>query len=426
MEIELKREDFINQYPPSNFLNKKDVSLLWEKQHYNLYVHIPFCYKKCEFCYYKSEELGDKPVPDEYVAALVREMEMYSRIPEIQSKVASSVYFGGGTPTKLSGNQIKILLDTINKNFYLDEDYELCFEARPGKETSEEKLALLNEYHIRRISFGVQSLDDEVLKANGRNHDVSSFYQVYELARKIGIPCINADLLSGMVNQTRESWLDTVDQLVRLRPENIAVYKLELYFNNVLYRKIREKEIKLMSNELEAEYVREGFQKMIDAGYIPVTNFSFASDLEYEHVHRKKLWQGEDMLGIGASAHSCMDRFIYQNEISVEKYVNAVEGNQSPIMRAYRMSKREEMIQRIVMGLKSMHFNRDAFQNEFGLDVMELYETEMKTLEQRKFLTIGEHEIALTLEGMLYADDIVRIFYLEQQKKVYLSHFKRT
>ncbi|HAU88420.1 MAG TPA: hypothetical protein DCW90_23985 [Lachnospiraceae bacterium] len=425
MEIELKREDFINQYPPSNFLNKKDVGLLWEKGRYNLYVHIPFCHKKCEFCYYKSEELGDDPVPAEYVAALVKEMEMYSKLPEIQGKIASSVYFGGGTPTKLSCEQIKLLLDAIHKNFILDEDYELCFEARPGQETTEEKLALLKEYKIKRISFGVQSLDDEVLKANGRNHDVESFYRVFELARKIGIPSINTDLMSGMVNQSRESWMDTVDKLVKLHPENIAVYKLELYFNNVLYKRIREKEFSLMSDETEAQYVREGFQKMIDAGYIPVTNYSFTSDLKYEHVHRRKLWQGEDMLGIGASAHSCMDGFIYQNEISIEKYLSAINEGKSPIMRAYRMSKREEMIQRIVLGLKTMHFNRDAFQCEFGIDVMDLYGDEMRALEQRKFLTIGEHEISLTLEGMLYADDIVRVFYLDEQKKVYLSHFKR-
>lgn len=425
MEIELKREDFINQYPPSNFMNKRDVSLLWEKQHYNLYVHIPFCYKKCEFCYYKSEELGDNPVPEEYILALIKEMELLSLMPQIQSKVASSVYFGGGTPTMLSCAQIKRLLDAITKKFNLDKDYELCFEARPGKETSEEKLNLLKEYNIRRISFGVQSLDDNVLKANGRNHDANSFYQVFESARKAGIPSINTDLLSGMVNQSRESWLDTVDKIIKLHPENISIYKLELYYNNILYKKIRENKITLMSNELEAKYTKEGFEKMIAAGYIPVANFTFASDLKYEHVHRKKLWQGEDMLGIGASAHSCLDGFIYQNEISLEKYTKAIEKNDLPIMRAYRMSAREEMIQRIVMGLKSMHLNRERFQKEFGIDVMQLYEEEFVMLEKKKFLTIGQQDISLTLDGMLYADDIVRLFYLEQQKKVYLSHYKR-
>lgn len=425
MEIDLKREDFINQYPPSNFLNKRDVGFMWEKKHYNLYVHIPFCYKKCEFCYYKSEELGDASVPNEYVKALIKEIEMYSKMPELQSMIASSVYFGGGTPTKLSCEQIKMVLDAIFKNFKLDKDYELCFEARPGKETSEEKLKLLKEYGIKRVSFGVQSLDDEVLKVNGRNHDVNSFYKVYDLARKVGIPCINTDLISGMVNQSRESWIDTVERLIKLHPENIAVYKLEIYFNNILYKKIRENKLTLTSNELEAEYVREGFLKMMEANYIPMTNYSFASDLKYQHVHRNKLWKGEDMLGIGASAHSCMDGFIYQNEISIEKYINAVKEEKLPIMRAYHMSKREEMIQRIVLGLKNMHFNREAFVEEFGIDVMDLYEKEMTTLEQRKFITIGEKEISLTLEGMLYADDIVRVFYLEKQKKVYLSHFKR-
>jgi coproporphyrinogen dehydrogenase len=425
MNIELKREDFINQYPPSNLLNKRDVDYLWKKEGYNIYVHIPFCNRKCEFCYYKSEEVGDDPVPEEYVNALIQEMELMSSLPQVQSKVASSIYFGGGTPTKLSVEQMKKLLDTLHEKFNIGENYELCFEARPDKEATEDKLTFLKEYGIKRLSFGAQSLDDEVLKANGRNHDVKSFYDAFQLARKVGIPSINVDLISGMVNQSRESWLDTVDKLIKLHPENIAVYKLELYFNNKLYKKMRENKITLLSNEEEARNTREGFKRFIDAGYIPVANFSFSSDLKYQHIHRQKLWEGEDMLGLGASAHSCMDGFIYQNDIDIKKYVEEVKSMHSPIKRAYHMSKREEMIQRIVLGLKSLHFSRDLFKNEFGVDAIELYPEEFKMLEENKFLKIGEHEVTMTLDGMIYADDIVRVFYLDNQKKVYLSHYKR-
>ena len=426
MDFKLTREDFINQYPPSNFLNKGDVEHLWSREHFNLYVHIPYCQEKCEFCYYKSQRLGDDPVPDEYVDALIKEIEMISVLPQVQRKEACSVYFGGGTPTKMTVSQFKKVLDKIKECFYLAEDYELCVEARPGKETSEEKLMLLKEYGIKRLSFGVQSLNDEILKINGRNHDVDAFYQTFERARKCKIPSINTDIMSGMVNETMDGWLSTLEKIIELYPENVAVYKLELYLNNVLYRRLRNKEIKLITDEEEAEQVRVGFRKLMDAGYIPVTNFSFASDMKYNHVHRKELWEGKDMLGIGASSHSCYDNFLFQNELNTQKYIERINRGESPIARAYFYDQRQKMIQRMVFGIKGMVFERKRFEREFGVDPMVVFGKELKELEQKKFIKIYDDMIKTTYEGMLYADDIVRIFYLPNQKTAYLSHVNRT
>ncbi len=426
MDFNLMREDFINQYPPSNFLNKKDVEYLWRREHFNLYVHIPYCYEKCEFCYYKSQRLGDNSVPDEYVDALIKEIEMISSLPQIQRKEASSVYFGGGTPTKMTVEQFKKVLNKIKKCFHLATDYELCVEARPGKETDEEKLMLLKEYGIKRLSLGVQSLNDEILKINGRNHDVDAFYKTFERARKCKIPSINTDIMSGMINETMDGWLDTLNKIIELYPENVAVYKLELYLNNVLYRRLRNKEIKLITDEQEAEQVRVGFKKLMDAGYIAVTNFSFTSDMKYNHVHRKKLWEGEDMLGIGASSHSCYDNFLFQNELNTQKYIERVNRGESPIDRAYFYDRRQKMIQRMVFGIKGMVFERKRFEREFGVDPIGVFEKELKELEQKQFIEIYDDVIKTTYEGMIYADDIVRIFYLPDQKTAYLSHVNRT
>ena len=401
------------------------MGYLWKKEHFNLYVHIPFCQEKCEFCYYRSTRLGDESVPDEYVNALLKEIEMISSLPQVQRKVASSVYFGGGTPTKLSVEQFKKVLDKIQSCFNLDEDYELCVEARPGEETSEEKLLMLKEYGIKRLSLGVQSLNDDILKINGRNHTVDAFYEVFERARKCKIPSINTDLMSGLVNETMEGWLDTLDKMIKLHPENIAVYKLELYLNNVLYRRLRSKEITLISDEEEAEHVRVGFKKLMDAGYLAVTNFSFASDMKYNHVHRKKLWEGEDMLGIGASSHSCYDNFLFQNVLKTEEYIERVNKGESPITRAYYYDKRQKMIQRMVFGIKGMIFERKRFEREFGVDPMLVFGEELKELEQKGFIEIYDDMFKTTFEGMIYADDIVRIFYLPEQKKAYLSHVNR-
>lgn len=423
--MDLKREDFINQYPPSNFLNKKDLNRLWRKEHFNLYVHIPYCQEKCEFCYYRSERLGDEEVPEDYVQALLKEIDLISRLPQVQRKVASSVYFGGGTPTKLGEGQMEAILTKISECFHLADDCELCMEARPGNETSKSKLELLMSHGLKRLSLGVQSLNDDILKINGRNHDAESFYRTFELAREVGVFSVNTDLMSGLVNETMEGWLDTIDKIVKLHPENIAVYKLELYLNNILYRRLRKKEITLISDQEEAEHVRAGFRRLLDSGYVAVTNFSFASDWKYNHVHRKKLWEGEDMLGIGASAHSCFDDFLYQNESDTRKYMSIVSKGELPINRAYYYSKREKMIQRMVFGIKGMVFERKRFEREFGVDPMIVFGEQLRQLEQGGFINIKENVIEMTFDGMIYADDIVRTFYLPHQKEAYLSHVKR-
>lgn len=426
MELKLTREDFLNQYPPSNCLNKRDLTGIWNKEGFNLYVHIPYCYKKCEFCYYKSLELFDEGVPDAYIDALLKEIDMVSQIPQVQSKTASSVYFGGGTPTKMSTFQIRKVMDKIINSFHLSQNYELCFEARPGAETNEEKLRVLKDYGIKRISFGAQSLNESILKDNGRNHDARAFYEVFELARKIGIPSINVDIMSGMVNETLQSFLETIRQLLKLHPENISIYKLELYLNNALYRKLRSKQLTLLDDDEEARFAKIGFQEIMDGGYIPVTSFTFASDKKYTHVHREKLWgEGEDMLGIGASAHSCFNNYLFQNEIDVEKYINRINQGELPAMRAYAMSKREEMIQRLIFGMKTVDYPMQRFQDEFGIDVMSLYGRELEFLREKGFIKITDMHINLTLTGMLYADDIVRLFYLPHQKETYLSHAAR-
>lgn len=425
MELKLTREDFINQYPPSNFLNKRDKEYMWQKERYNLYIHIPFCQEKCDFCYYKTQILGDKPVPDEYIQALLKEIEMVSVLPQVQRKMASSVYFGGGTPTKLSVEQMKLILDKIFECFHLATDYELCFEARPGVETTAEKLEFLKEYNITRLSLGVQSLDDEVLKVNGRHHDAETFYQTFDLAKKIGIKRINTDLMSGLVNQSMESWMDTLSKIVQLKPDNISVYKLELYLNNLLYKKLRKQEISLISDEEEIDLVRAGFQYLIDSGYQAANNYSFNATSESDHVHRRKIWEGEDMLGLGASAHSCYNNFLYQNELNLSKYVKQITKDNLPVMRAYHYSVREKMIQRIIFGLKLLKLDRERFETEFGVDPLFIFKEEFRLLERKGFIEITENVISVTFEGMLFADDIARVFYLPNQKNAYLSHVSR-
>lgn len=424
--MDLKREDFINQYPPLNFMNRLEVKNMWGRKCFHLYVHIPYCVRKCGFCYYKSVAAGNKPVPEEYMDALKKEIINYASMPEIQSKNVRSLYIGGGTPTLLSEAQLESLLSLIKSSFNFTPDFEFCSEARPGKETTLSKIELLKSYGLHRLSLGCQSLDENVLKANSCNHGADEFYETFELARKAGVRTINADLMSGMVDQPLESLMDTIEKVIRLRPENIAIYKMEVYLNNALYKKLRQQSICLISDEEETNHVIKACKKLLGSGYIMANHFSFMTSPEHEHIHRRGLWDGEDMLGIGASSHSCMDSFMFQNESRIDAYIELMKNGENPVTRAHEISKMEEMTQRMVLGLKNLNVDRAAFIDEFGVDALDIFGTPLKMLEREGFITIGDREIVSTFEGAVFADDIVREFYLPEHKELMLAHAKRS
>lgn len=254
-DIKLKREDFINQYPPLNLLNKQDVERIWEKEDFHLYVHIPYCIKKCDFCYYISYECKIHQIPEDYLDALKKEIRMYGDMEQIKGRKLRSIYIGGGTPTLMTLTQIKELLDVIWESFDVHDDVEFCCEVRPGPETKKDKIMLMKEYGLKRISIGCQSLNDNVLKLNGRNHNSKAFYKTYDMVRECDVFSINVDLMSGLLGDTLESFLFSVDEMIRLRPENLTIYKMEVYLNNQLYKRALDQEIKFMSDQEEAEMV---------------------------------------------------------------------------------------------------------------------------------------------------------------------------
>ena len=425
MPVNLSREDFINQYPPLNLLNKKDVKGVWDREELHLYVHIPFCVEKCSFCYYKSFKMQNPGTIDEYLDALKTEITMYSNLPEVQSKRIRSIYFGGGTPTLLNEQQLESLITHIKSSFAFTDNMEFCCEARPGPETTFNKLKLLKEHGMFRLSLGCQSLNDEVLRINGRTHDSTVFYETFDKARQAGIDSINVDLMSGLISDTMETWISTIKSLISLKPENIAIYKMEVYLNNKIYQKMREDKIELISNIEEANLARMAYKELISSGYMFADNFSFMTDPKYDHAHRREVWKGADMIGVGLSSHSCFNDYIYQNESSFPVYMNRVREGVIPIQRAYKISAREEMIQRIIFGVKNLNFSRSCFEDEFGIDVLDVFPKQFKYLEEEGFITIDTDNIKTTFEGALYADDIVREFYLPDQKNVMLGHVHR-
>jgi len=424
-DIVLSREDFINQYPPLNLLNKRDVNKIWAKEDFHLYVHIPYCVKKCDFCYYISFDHKGSQIPDEYVGALKKEIEIYGKMPQFRNRKLRSIYWGGGTPTMMSMSQIKELLDTIRENFYIHEDAEFCCEIRPGPEAKKEKIELMKEYGLTRASIGCQSLNDDVLRLNGRNHNSRMFYEKYDMIRSCDIFSINVDIMSGLLGDTLEKFMYTVDEIIRLKPENVTIYKLEVYLNNMLYKKVKDQHLEFMTNETEAEHVKLAYEKLLGSGYVFSDNYSFCSDEKYAQVHRYNTWEGEDMIGVGLSSHSCFGLSIYQNENRMDDYMNNLQKGCLPIRRAYNFTVYENMIRMIIFGIKRTRYPLCKFSQKFGVNAEDIFSRELSFLQENGFIEINGGILTTTLKGALYADDIVRIFYPDRYKDIEMAHKRR-
>jgi len=202
-----------------------------------LYLHIPFCRKRCKFCYFKVYTDKNANEIEIYLDALIKEMECYSRMPALQGRPLRFAYFGGGTPSYISERQLRYLVDGLNRHVSWSDAEEVTFECEPGT-LRRSKLETLKDIGVTRLSLGVEHFDDEILAANGRAHLSAEIYEVYDLARQVDFPQINIDLIAGMVGETEDKWRETVRRALALQPDSVTIYQMELPYNTVISQEI--------------------------------------------------------------------------------------------------------------------------------------------------------------------------------------------
>lgn len=429
MKITLNREDIVNQYPPFNVTNTKEVVDLFAKEQIHLYVHLPFCKKKCAYCYYKSFDTFSNEMVEDYLAALKREIDTYSQMPVVQSKRIKSLYFGGGTPTLLSCQQLEELAKYIFEKFDFIDDFEFCVEANPDEQyLSPEKLHLLKQMNVKRISFGVQNFNNEILRLNGREVTAETFYRVYDRARKARFEIINIDIMSGMIGETWENWRNIISRLIQLDPESVAFYKMKLYYNTKLFKKIKKGEQagNLMSNSEEMAMIGYAYDRLQDeCGYAASNCFSLVRDIAFEHVHAKGILQGEDMLGCGLAAHSCFNKFLYQNTWDMKEYLQVAKRGRIPVKRAHSISAKEEISSAMVYGIRGLSIDRKHFIDRFGVDMMLPYSSIINELVKEGLLILDDKALRVPRKYYIFADDICRRFFLPGYETMMLAHLSR-
>jgi oxygen-independent coproporphyrinogen-3 oxidase len=378
-----------------------------------VYAHIPFCRKRCHFCYFRV--YTDKNARDirAYIDALHAELSEYATRRAIAGRKPSFVYFGGGTPSYLSPEQLRVLMDGMKRILPWDEAREIAFEAEPGT-LNELKLRALRELGVTRLSLGIEHFDDHVLEINGRAHRSKEVRRAYGWAREIGFPQINIDLIAGMVEETEERWKETVARAIALQPDSVTIYQMEVPYNTTIYKEMKAKGqlvAPVADWDTKRRWVSEAFRAFEAAGYTVATATTVVRDPKQEFLYRKGLFDGTDILSVGVSSFGHVNGVNYQNQHDFQPYVDAVAAGRRPTFRAYELSREERYIRELGLQLKGGSVSVGAFTRKFGRDPRDQFAGPLAVLRERGVLVEEGDRLGVTREGLLQVDRLIFEFF---------------
>ncbi|MCF6465605.1 radical SAM family heme chaperone HemW [Clostridium sp. Cult2] len=370
-----------------------------------IYVHIPFCSSKCYYCDFVSFPNQYNKI-DKYINYLIVEIEKYKEI--LKEYTVKTIFIGGGTPSYLEGQHIGRVLEHIYKTFNSDEIEEITIETNPGT-LNEEKLKLYKEYGIDRISIGVQSLNDNLLKSIGRGHTSMDFYRSFELMRNLNFKNVNVDLIYGLPNQTLKDCERTLEEIVNLDVEHISYYSLILEDNTLMNKWYKEGRIKLPDEEIEREMYHYGISFLKSKGYnhYEISNFSKEG---IECKHNLFYWQLKPYIGFGIAAHSNINNKRFWNYNNFKDYFISLEKNKYPIDGEEHIDKEMEIAEYFIMGLRLIEgINKNVFKERFKIKVEDIYEDVLVKYKNRGLLHIDDEWIRFTPKGL----DLSNIVYVD-------------
>lgn len=372
-------------------------------QEIELYIHIPFCVKKCAYCDFLSGP-ADYEHKRKYLDALLKEIRGYKNIQQISNYMVTSIFFGGGTPSIFQGEWICQIMDAVKQTFTLKSDAEVTIEANPGT-VDEEKLNLYKKAGINRISFGCQSADNGELNVLGRIHTWEAFLDSYAVARRCGFDNINVDLMSGLPGQTVSSWEQTLEKVIRLEPEHISAYSLIVEEGTPFY----EMADKLNLPDEDAErtmYERTG-EILKKYGYeqYEISNYARAG---YECQHNIGYWTGRAYLGLGLGASSLFGEKRFSNTIDMMEYLEQ-SGQIEKLRRdSMMLTKENKMEEFMILGLRMNRGVSEAeFEKRFKISIDTVYGEILNKYEQSGHLRRKQGWISFTRKGISVSNPIL-------------------
>lgn len=373
-----------------------------KKQELGIYIHIPFCAKKCYYCDFVSYP-NMKEKQKEYVEALKKEIKSY----DLQNYNITTIYIGGGTPSYIESKYIVDVLEYIksklNANDTKFENIEITIEVNPGTVTKE-KLLDYKKVGINRLSIGLQSTNDRLLKQIGRIHKYQDFLQTYNLARNVGFTNINIDLMLGLPNQSIKDLKESIEKVISLQPEHVSIYSLIVEEGTKLYKQIETGELQLPEEELERKMYWYTKSKLELAGYKHYEISNYAKP-KRESKHNSNCWEQKQYIGIGASAHSYLDNVRYCNVSNLKEYISNMENVETDFEEKYIVNERQNLEDRknefMLLGLRKIDgVSISMFKEKYVENPIFKYRDSLEKLVNEGLVLIDGDMIKLTNKGL--------------------------
>jgi oxygen-independent coproporphyrinogen-3 oxidase len=412
---------FVSNYPPFSQWKPEFVPRAIEaldqparvEDPLGLYLHIPFCRKRCKFCYFKVYTDKNASEIERYLDALIKENELYSRTRALQGRKLRFAYFGGGTPSYISEKQLDYLIEGLNRHVSWQDAEEVTFECEPGT-LRKSKLETLKQIGVTRLSLGVEHFDDAILEANGRAHLSPEIYQAYEWAREVDFPQINIDLIAGMQGESEEKWRDTVRRTVELDPDSVTIYQMELPYNTVISREMIEKGLDspIADWPTKRRWVDYAFEQFEARGYRVLSAYTVATTKKpCRFIYTDALWHGGDMIGLGVSSFSHFGGVHSQNAHNFEEYIRLLDEDRLPLFRALPLTPKQKLIREMILQLKTGAIQREYFDRKFEIDVWQEFESIYSRLAGEGLLARNNGTISLSRRGLLEVDTFLSEFF---------------
>ncbi len=418
---------FIANYPPFSFWKHDYAPDALAALHspptpgtpLGLYLHIPFCRKRCKFCYfrvYTDKNASDVSV---YLNAIIKEVELLAKTACVGGRKLDYVYFGGGTPSYLSASQLRGLMEKLRTIMPWDDAREVAFECEPGT-LQQHKLATLKDLGVTRLSLGVENFKPEILKYNGRAHLEDEIHRAFGWARDLGFDQINIDLIAGMVGEDWDNWEDCVRKTILLDPDSVTVYQMELPYNTVFSKELKvvgadEPAMAIADWPTKRAWVEYAFAEFVAAGYEISSAYTVVkSKARMQFVYRDALWTGADMFGTGVASFGHVNGVHVQNVDTWEEYIAKLDRNELPIGRALPVNPHQRLIREMILQLKTGAIERDYFQHKFGVDIHDEFREGYAKLQGEGWLTITPTGVQLTPAGLLQIDRHLPAFFEPQ------------
>jgi oxygen-independent coproporphyrinogen III oxidase len=418
---------FVSNYPPYAFWTQEHVGEAYEALErkpasgtpLGVYLHIPFCRKRCHFCYFKVYTEKDANQIESYLKAAIRELEIYASKPFVGERKPRFIYFGGGTPSYISSRQLTRLTDSMKALMPWDEAEEITFECEPGTLT-ESKLRVIKDIGVTRLSLGIENFDDHILEINGRAHGSKEIDRAYHFARSIGFPQINIDLIAGMVGETTGNWFETVRKTIELGADSVTIYQMEIPYNTTIFKemKARGQTVAPVADwATKRQWVKRAFEELERAGYHVGSAYTAVRDpSRTRFLYRDLLWTGADLIGLGVASFSHIGGTHFQNEHDWGPYLAQLEEGTLPIYRALTPSPDERMIREFILQMKLGHVSREYFQVKFGVDPRKRFSQGLLKLKEQGFLDFSNGSLQLNREGLLQVDKLLHEFFLPEHR----------